>query len=159
MMISIALPFALILLGCVLAERRYGWKPPRLLLNLGDATYAIYLVHSPAITMIALLNYKLALGVMPPMVLFAVTCIGSVAAGMLAHLFVERPVLGFLKNLETRGIGSKVASFGKSLGATAVHSIRILSLAASQSRYAPVRWRHAGLANARISRTDVVRSA
>lgn len=155
MMISIALPFAMILLGCVLAEQRYGWKPPRLLLNLGDATYAIYLVHSSAITMIALLNYKFAAGVMPPMALFAITCVGSVGAGVLAHVFVERPVLGFLKSLETRGVGTKVATLGRSLGATAIQSARSLA----QSRYTLVRGHHAGLGTAGISRTDVIKPA
>lgn len=156
MMISIALPFAMILLGCVLAERRYGWKPPRVLLNLGDATYAIYLVHSPAITMIALLNYKFAAGVMPPMALFAVTCVGSVAAGVLAHVFVERPVLGLLKSLETRGVGTKVAAMGKWLGATVVQSARGLA----QSRYIPERGHHhAGLGTSGMSRADLIKPA
>ncbi|WP_441234171.1 acyltransferase family protein [Bradyrhizobium sp. 930_D9_N1_4] len=155
MMISIALPFAMILLGCVLAEQRYGWKPPRVLLNLGDSTYAIYLVHSPAITMIALLNYKFAAGVVPPMALFAITCVGSIAAGVLAHMFVERPVLGFLKSLETRGIGTKVAALGRWLGATAVQSAR----GPAQNGYTPVHGQHAGLGTSGMSGTDVIRPA
>ncbi|HEV2154458.1 acyltransferase [Bradyrhizobium sp.] len=154
MMISIALPFAMILLGCVLAEQRYGWKPPRLLLNLGDATYAIYLVHSPAITMLALLNYKFTAGVIPPMALFVFTCVGSVAAGVLAHVFVERPILGFLKGLETRDVGTKVAAMGRWLGAAAVQSARGLA----QSRYI-ARGHHVELGTAGISRSDLIKPA
>jgi peptidoglycan/LPS O-acetylase OafA/YrhL len=106
--------------------------------------------------MIALLNYKFAAGVMPPMALFAVTCVGSVAAGVLAHVFVERPVLGLLKSLETRGVGTKVAAMGKWLGATVVQSARGLA----QSRYIPERGHHhAGLGTSGISRADLIKPA
>lgn len=41
MMLSLAGPFAPILLGCAFGEKQHGWKPPRFLLALGDATYAM----------------------------------------------------------------------------------------------------------------------
>lgn len=156
MMLSLALPFALILLGCALGEQRYGWQPPRFLLALGDSTYAIYLVHSPAITMIALLNYKFTLGAMPPLALFAITAGGSVIAGILAHLFVERPVLGFLRSLETRDVGAKARAYGRALASVAVQSARSLSMAATHMRYAPLRWRHPSVIGPTMPGADMI---
>lgn len=98
-LLALAIPFALILLGCALGEQHRQWKPPGFLLRLGDATYAIYLVHSPAITVVALLNHRFAMGILPPLMLFALTVVASISAGMLAHIYVERPVLRALRGI------------------------------------------------------------
>jgi peptidoglycan/LPS O-acetylase OafA/YrhL len=98
-LLTLAVPFALILLGGALGERQHNWSFSPILLKIGDATYSIYLVHSPVITVVALLNARLALHWIPPIVVFLLTAIISVIAGVLAHIFVEKPVLRGLRNL------------------------------------------------------------
>jgi peptidoglycan/LPS O-acetylase OafA/YrhL len=77
------------------------------LLKIGDATYSIYLVHSPVITVFALLNLRLAAHWIPPIPLFVLTATVAVIAGVLAHIFVEKPVLRALRDLRAgrRAVG------------------------------------------------------
>lgn len=98
-LLTLAVPFALILLGGALGERQHNWSFSPILLKIGDATYSIYLVHSPVITVVALLNARLALHWIPSILLFLSTAIISVIAGVLAHIFVEKPVLRALRDL------------------------------------------------------------
>lgn len=92
-LLALAFPFTAILLGAALADRRRGWRPPALLALLGDASYATYLVHSPAISALALVNAKLGGGRVPAEALFVAVAFVSVAAGVVAHLALERPLL------------------------------------------------------------------
>lgn len=100
-LLMLAFPFALILLGGALGEQRYKWHPPKFLLNIGDATYSIYLVHSSVISIIALVIARLGAGMLPPLVLFAIMAAASVSAGVLAHMYVEKPVLRALRGLRS----------------------------------------------------------
>jgi len=52
----LGLPFMLILLGAALWEQHRRFVPPKLFLLLGEASYAIYLVHSAVISAICLLT-------------------------------------------------------------------------------------------------------
>jgi peptidoglycan/LPS O-acetylase OafA/YrhL len=106
-LLALAAPFALILLGGALSERHHNWRFSRPLLKIGDATYSIYLVHSPVITVFALLNLRLAAHWMPPIPLFVLTATVAVTAGVLAHIFVEKPVLRALRDLRAgrRAVG------------------------------------------------------
>src|SRR5579859_6296363 len=90
-----ALPFALILVGGASADRWRSWKPPVLLALLREASYAIYLVHSPAISALATIQVKLARHhvSLPPVLLFVLVAVVAVTAGVVAHLLVERPLL------------------------------------------------------------------
>lgn len=98
-LLALAVPFALILLGGAVGERQHNWSFSPILLKIGDATYSIYLVHSSVITVVALLNARLAPHRIPPIPLFLSTAIIAVVAGVLAHIFVEKPVLRGLRNL------------------------------------------------------------
>lgn len=91
------LPFAMILLGGVLLERHRDWKAPDLLLLLGNASYAIYLVHSPVISVLAQINARLLGDSLPDSILFLAILILSVSAGVVAHLILEKPTLALLQ--------------------------------------------------------------
>ena len=54
----LGLPFMLILLGGALWEQHRRLGSPKLFLLLGEASYAIYLVHSAVISAIRLLNWR-----------------------------------------------------------------------------------------------------
>ncbi len=97
-LLALALPFTLILLGAALTERhRDGWIPGRPLALLGDASYAVYLVHSPVISALALLNVRLGHGQVPPAMLYLAVLAIAVSAGVAIHLAVEKPMLAFIR--------------------------------------------------------------
>ncbi|WP_342363498.1 acyltransferase [Terrarubrum flagellatum] len=101
-LLALAVPFTMILLGGALAEKHASWRPSKLLLLLGEASYSIYLVHSAAITVMAILQHKLAPNLAPAPALYVATALASIAAGVAAHLLVEKPVLA-----ATRLIGGR----------------------------------------------------
>ena len=78
-----------------LARARYA--TPRSWSFLGDASYAIYLLHLPAMNVAAILLAQLGVQVfLPPLVLLmALSCV-AVLAGAAAHVMVERPLLAHL---------------------------------------------------------------
>jgi exopolysaccharide production protein ExoZ len=98
-LLALAPPFALCLLGSALAERAGAFRVNPMLVLFGTASYSIYLVHSPAISLIAILNRKIGFGVIPPYLLFAVAFVGSIVVGMVVHWFVEKPLLEWLRRL------------------------------------------------------------
>lgn len=66
-------------------------------LNLvGDASYSIYLVHS-AVLLVAFAVVKKAPMTVPPMAILVVVSLVSMAAGMLAYQYVERPLLRWMR--------------------------------------------------------------
>ena len=87
----------LILLGLVELENAARLKVPAWLRLLGDASYSIYLVHYFVLSFLAKLAWASgAARLMPVMAAFVlVTCL-AVAAGVLCHLVVERPLLALL---------------------------------------------------------------
>ncbi len=67
---------------------------PRAAVLLGDASYAVYLVHLPAMNMAAILLSKLGwAGLVSPAVLLTGLVTVSVVAGMVLHVAIERPIL------------------------------------------------------------------
>ncbi len=97
-LLLLAAPFALILLGATVMERGRAWRPPGVLMLLGDASYSVYLVHSPTISVLAQITHKLAPGVVPPALLFVLVALASVMAGVVVHLLLERPLLALLRH-------------------------------------------------------------
>lgn len=99
-LLLLAVPFTFILLGAALAEQHHGWRYPRWLLLLGDASYAVYLVHSAVISLVA----AKAVGVfapLPPVLLYLLLGGLGIVAGVLAHLMVERPLLAWLRHVDS----------------------------------------------------------
>lgn len=73
-------------------------RAPRSLVFLGDASYAIYLAHLPAFGFFAVVATRLgAPWGLSPLAMLCITCAVGVAAGAAAHVFVERPLLAWLK--------------------------------------------------------------
>ncbi|WP_375285504.1 acyltransferase family protein [Sphingomonas sp.] len=85
--------FALLLASATLFERDRALRFPAPLLLLGDASYSVYLIHSPVLSAFATLKQKLAADLLPAWATFAVALIACLTAGVLAHLLIEKPVL------------------------------------------------------------------
>ena len=97
----LGLAFAVFLHGILCLPARAS--SPRLFVMLGAASFAIYLVHIPAITIL-----QRGVGHLPSqlaVVSFVVLVTGSVAVGLLLHLFVERPVATMLRSKLLRPSG------------------------------------------------------
>lgn len=92
-LLLIGIPFCFIVAGGALAEQSYGAIPNRFFLLLGDASYAIYLVHSAAISILCQIAHRFIYGKLPPELLFVVIFLVATLAGLIAHLMVERPIL------------------------------------------------------------------
>jgi len=82
------------ILGAAALERGRGLPVPGWLAFLGEASYAIYLVHAPIVYLAA----AAALAAAPalrdaPLLLFALVTLTALAGGLAFHMFVERPLL------------------------------------------------------------------
>lgn len=85
-----------IVIGLAALERHGRLAAPRLAEALGDASYAIYLVHLPALALGGRALAGLAPGMDPALAAVALGT-GALGAGILAHLLVERPLLAALR--------------------------------------------------------------
>lgn len=73
-------------------------SPPRLLCFLGDASYAIYLVHLPVLVITTAIILPLgAPWGLPPLAMMVLLLAGVSAAGGLAHIAFEQPLLRMTK--------------------------------------------------------------
>ncbi|WP_419827830.1 acyltransferase family protein [Sphingomonas sp.] len=97
--ITLTLASALLLLGAVLAERRMRRRFPAALLLLGDASYALYLVHSAVISVLCILlsRHRGAVAALPPALLFVLIAGAAIASGIAAHRLAEKPLLRLLR--------------------------------------------------------------
>ena len=97
--VLIALGFACLLVGAVMAEEGGKFKIPKILLFFGDASYSIYLVHSMVISGGAMVFHKFGLfemwGTFPA---FWIFFFASMVAGSLMHLILERPIMDWVKS-------------------------------------------------------------
>jgi len=88
---------ALTLLGAAELERQKLLVVPVWLAFLGDASYSIYLGHSMVVSTLAHIFYhywgKLPV---PPAIWMIPLFIGGSGAGILVHLYIERPLLAWL---------------------------------------------------------------
>jgi peptidoglycan/LPS O-acetylase OafA/YrhL len=89
---------ALTLAGLVQAERSGLIHPPNWVVYLGNASYAIYLVHFFALSLFAKIVKVVQLDLyLPDTVLFCVHVIVAVGAGCLFHHLVEHPLHNLTK--------------------------------------------------------------
>jgi peptidoglycan/LPS O-acetylase OafA/YrhL len=77
----------------VALEARYGAFRSRALKALGDASYAIYIVHIPVSAVVA---HTLGHGHAWPLVPAAV--VGSAAAGLAWRAWIEKPLIGLFRS-------------------------------------------------------------
>ena len=97
-LLVLGIPFFLILLGFALAEQRYKFIPTKPLLLIGEASYAIYLVHSAAISLLCQILFRFQIGQSSPNVIFCCIFAAATIAGLLAHLLIERPLTWLVRN-------------------------------------------------------------
>ena len=85
-------PAALLVGGAITVEARGGIVRSGLLKRLGDASYAIYLVHLPATAVVAH-----AVALRDPWLFLPACLLASIAAGVAAHQWLEKPLLSILR--------------------------------------------------------------
>jgi exopolysaccharide production protein ExoZ len=84
---------AMIIAG-VEAEHRGSLNFPDALKTLGDASYSLYLVHFAVLSVMAKLIFKTPMFAhLPLQIIFGVMVIVAVAAGVVLHRYVEKPML------------------------------------------------------------------
>jgi len=81
-------PAAMIVAGAVALEPLRALRPPAVVLRLGDASYAIYLCHFITVAIAARL-----IGVAPIWLFVPGAVALSLAAGLIAHRWVEQPLI------------------------------------------------------------------
>ena len=99
-LLLIGIPFGMLLLGSALAERRYCFRPPAILVLLGEASFATYLVHSAVISALCGLLHHYAPGLLAPQGAFVLILATAMLVGIAAHIAVERPVLALVKRFD-----------------------------------------------------------
>ena len=90
----LALGLALLIMGFAVLEQVAPFKWPALLLVLGNASYSIYLIHNPFLSISQRLAGQVGLAWPPAMLLGVVL---SLFVGWLYYLIVERRALRFVK--------------------------------------------------------------
>ena len=85
---------SLIIFGLVVVERR-GWQPEwREGILLGDASYALYLIHYPIISVACKIAIALGLtGLLGASITWISTFAICIASGLFLHLWIERPMM------------------------------------------------------------------
>jgi exopolysaccharide production protein ExoZ len=81
-------PAAMIVAGALAVENLPGFTPPRALLALGDASYAIYLCHFITVALVA--DW---IGVWPIWRFVPIAVAVSLGAGLAFHHWIERPLI------------------------------------------------------------------
>lgn len=88
---------AAIILGAGRIEQVKGFRIPKFLRGIGDASYAIYLVHYPFLMFLTPKVYMLSLKTSAPLMFPILTMIVSaVIVGCVVHVWIEKPLLVWL---------------------------------------------------------------
>ena len=99
--IIFGLGIALVILGLCVQEKMRGLAVPKALVRLGDASYSIYLIHVPVISVaVRLAAHSPLLGNWPSGLFFSSCCAG--AAGYAYYWFYERPALSAIRKVSYR---------------------------------------------------------
>ena len=102
---------ALLVYGAVGVEVRRAATAPAFLQRLGDASYSLYLVHVPALTLLAaVLAGRVPSGGVAHAVVLLLVAAYVLAAAFLCHRLVERPLLVFFRHRGSRRRGSPAAT-------------------------------------------------
>lgn len=89
---------ALLVLAAACGERRTAPSiPVRTLALVGDASYALYLIHPFVIRGLRELAVRLGMGA--PLAFILLALIGSVATALIVHRWFEKPATGWLRHM------------------------------------------------------------
>jgi hypothetical protein len=102
--LAFAFGLALLVVGFALLERSRTLPWPALLLLLGNASYSIYLIHNPLLSITQRLAGRLEFDWLMALVWGVAV---SVLAGLIYYKLIERPALAFFRNRQ-RSIGSRL---------------------------------------------------
>ena len=92
------LPAVLVLTGFLSVGPPKG-RGTRFAVLVGDASYAIYLTHFFAMVIYAKLLISTPLGALPQTPIIPIVFAACIAAGLMTHFLVERPILAMIRNL------------------------------------------------------------
>lgn len=91
-------PALAVVMGAVAMERRWGARSPRWALEMGDASYSIYLIHTLTLPLVGVLLLRWPHGWQGEIPLaFCVAVVLSALSGEVVYRVVERPVMGWFK--------------------------------------------------------------
>ncbi|MDZ7817316.1 MAG: acyltransferase family protein [Aliarcobacter sp.] len=87
----------LIILGLIILEKNNEIKVPKLLILLGSASYSIYLIHVPMLSILHRVVQKLNLKefLQNELVFISVSVI-AIISGIILHMLIEKPIIKFL---------------------------------------------------------------
>ena len=88
--------FSFVVLAAVLFEKRKAYSRPSWLVKLGDASYSIFLIHNPILSVVSRLFGKICSSWSMGMV-FGLSV--SIISGYVYHVFVEKPFILKLRRL------------------------------------------------------------
>ena len=83
---------ALLIHGAASLERRRSILVPRALAFLGEASYSIYLIHFPAVSLASKAAVRLG-KYLPDAVIFSIVASTALGLGILFHVAIERPMM------------------------------------------------------------------
>ena len=94
------IPGALLLMSAISLETRFSYYLKGLPNLIGNASYAIYLIHGFILPLIGVVFLKLSLDNMFWKYFAILLCMaGSVIAGIIIHLWIEIPLGAYLRNI------------------------------------------------------------
>jgi exopolysaccharide production protein ExoZ len=92
------IPSALLVAGATLLEKKEKLSAGRLWVNIGDASYSLYLTHMPALAIIyAAWNGAGVINLVPPDLFIFITLVLCAMAGYLFYRLVEKPMHAWLQ--------------------------------------------------------------
>lgn len=87
--------------GLASAEALKPFNIPPMLKLLGDASYSIYLVHYPIISIITRIIRKIIPNMIEEMAFFTIVFIATIS-GVIFHLIFEKPLIAYCKTIPAR---------------------------------------------------------
>ena len=104
---SWGLPAALVVLGAVGLEAEWGRRLPRALLELGNASYSIYLVHPFIISplWVVLVHFGRS-GTEALAEMIILSLLACALAGEIVHRLLERPLMNLLRGKRVSGVST-----------------------------------------------------
>ncbi|WP_124728403.1 acyltransferase family protein [Staphylospora marina] len=96
-MYNYGVPVSLLLFGLAAADVKTEIRLPAWIQFMGQASYSLFLVHEPMLTLLFHLSGKDDwLGWADPLLLFALIIVAVILVGWLTHVLIEKPLLSFI---------------------------------------------------------------